>query len=322
MSKHFLQSTAREKYINLEGKATFRLEAPDFEAMAILETTPLGNYLFCPYGPNLLGENPHASLRTSLKALKTLAKEQKAFFVRIEPTIPFSNNTDQNDESVFTPDFMRSLGLKKSHDIEPAHTWALDLSQSEEDLLHEMPYSRIQYWHSAEKKGLKLRTTKDPKEITVLTSLLAEVSEKNHFNPQEENHLKNQLKSGFATLYIAEYDGQPLAASLIYDHNGIRYYAHSASSRKNKKLSKLSAGTVVLIQEIVDAKRQGFESFDFWGITTSKDPNHPWYGFTAYKKSFGGQQIDFSGTWDLPLNSLHYRLYRLIRKINRKRRKK
>lgn len=320
MSKHFLQSSDWEKYINLEGKKTFRLRENDFEAMAILEKTPLGNYLFCPYGPNLLGENPRASLRNALDALKKLAKEQKAFFIRIEPTVPFSEQS--NNEEIFTPVFMHSLKLQKSHNIEPAHTWTIDLSQTEEAILHEMPYSRIQYWHSAEKKGLKLRTSKNPEEITILTSLLAEVSEKNHFNPQEETHLKNQLKSGFATLYIAEYDNQPLAASLIYDYDSVRYYAHSASSRKNKKLSKLSAGTVVLIQEIVDAKRQNFKTFDFWGITTSEDPNHPWYGFTSYKKSFGGQQVDFSGTWDLPLNSLHYRLYNFIRKINRKRRKK
>ena len=52
-------------------------------------------------------------------------------------------------------------------------------------------------------------------------------------------------------------------------------------------------------------------------ITTSEDKNHPWYGFTQYKKSFGGFEVDYSGTWDFPLNKRKYSLYKKIRKANR-----
>ena len=42
---------------------------------------------------------------------------------------------------------------------------------------------------------------------------------------------------------------------------------------------------------IIDAKHNGRKKFDFWGVTTSEDPNHPWYGFTKFKKSFGGELV-------------------------------
>lgn len=309
MQQHFLQSPTWEKFEQLEGSTTFRISKPEFEALVILKSTPLGNYLYCPYGPTINltnNKSPINLLKIALSSLSDFAKSHQAFFIRIEPTYDFST-TD-----------LKSLGLKKSHDLNPAHTWIIDLTSPESDILKNMRKSNVQYWRSHQNKGLKIRQTKDPNEITILSSLLRAVSEKDNFNPQDESHLKNQLKSGFATLYIAELDSQPLAASLVYDHNGTRFYAHAATSDENRKIA---AGTVLLVQMILDAKNQGSQTFDFWGITTSEDPKHPWYGFTKYKKSFGGTQINYSGTWDLPLNPLRYKLYLSLRTFNRLKRK-
>lgn len=104
----------------------------------------------------------------------------------------------------------------------------------------------------------------------------------------------------------------------MYDYDNVRFYAHAATSDQERKLA---AGTVLLVQMILDAKNQGAKTFDFWGITTSEDKNHPWYGFSQYKKSFGGQMISYAGTWDLPLPPLRYQMYQLIRHINRLTRK-
>lgn len=310
MNTHLLQSPTWKKYEELEGHKAFFVSGPNFEALAILHSTPVGNYLFCPYGPTLDTKNTHLSdlnlLKTALDSLKKLAITQKAIFVRIEPTIPFD------------PKDLQGLGLIKSREIDPAHTLLIDLSEPETAILKNMRSSNVQYWRSHEKKGLKIRQTQDPEQITILTSLLQGVSDKNHFTPQDENHLKNQLKSGFATLYIAELDGKPLAASLVYDFNDTRYYAHAATSNEERKLA---AGTVLLVQMIVDAKKAGGKYFDFWGMTPSEDKNHPWYGFTQYKKSFGGHQVNYAGTWDLPVNSLRYHLYQSTRKLNRLKRK-
>lgn len=298
MKEHFLQSSIWEKYQQLEGHQTFRLNGKDFSAFAILETTPLGNYLYCPYGPTLKSPN---AIESALNSLSQLARENHAFFIRIEPTIDLSNLT-------------KPLKLTKSHDLNPAHTWKIDLTQPETAILKAMRGSNVQYWRSHQKKGMSIRQTKDPAEITILTKLLQKVGEKDHFNPQAESHLKNQLQSGFATLYVAEYEDKPLAAALVYDYDQTRFYAHAASSDEHRKLA---AGTVLLVQIILDAKNNGANTFDFWGITTSEDRNHPWYGFSQYKKSFGGELVTYSGTWDLPLNSLRYHFYQVIRRLNR-----
>ena len=65
MQSHFLQSEAWEKFQNFEGKTTYRLEDKDFSLLAIEDHTPLGNYLFIPYGPNITSQS---GLKSSLDA--------------------------------------------------------------------------------------------------------------------------------------------------------------------------------------------------------------------------------------------------------------
>lgn len=342
MEEHLLQSKIWEKYEKLEGKTTFRLTGDDFDCLVTKGETPFGSYLYLPYGPTLKNiktsqKSPKLTttqakkaLKNALRALQTLAKAQNAYFIRIEPTIALS--------AADIASSAKNLKVKKSHDLDPHYTWILDLENaSEEDLLKNMESRKVRYWRNAEKKGLKIRATKNPEEITILTDFLKNLGEKDKFIPQTENHLKNQLKSGdFATLYIAEYSeptaqktetanqkttptdpetkSTPIAAALVYDYNGVRYYAHAATDFEHRKFQ---AGSIILIQLILDAKRAGEKTFDFWGITKSEDKNHPWYHFTQYKKSFGGRELEYSGTYDIVLSPVKYRLYQMARKANR-----
>lgn len=318
--EHFLQSHEWEKYEQLEGETTFWREGEGWHALVLLKQTPLGNYLYLPYGPALTDAS---RLQLALTDLKQLAKEQQAFFVRIEPTLPLRNkggeNTDirsneNKGEKYFTVDQLKKLGLKKSHDIDPANTWVIDLPDSAEKLLDKMEKDRVRRWRNLDKKGIEIRTSKNPKEITILSGLLKKLSSERQFNPQDENHLKNQLRAGFATLYVAELDGEPVAASLVYDYGDTRFAVHAADDPAHHNLR---AGVSLTIQKMLDAQAAGKKFYDFWGITTSDNPKHPWYGFTKYKKSYDGRQVDYSGTWDLPLNHAKYAVYQVLRKINR-----
>ena len=74
----------------------------------------------------------------------------------------------------------------------------------------------------------------------------------------------------------------------------------------------------LLTSAIFDAKEKGLKYFDFWGIAPANAPkDHPWAGFTKFKKSFGGFPVEYAGTYDIVLNPTKYRLYNLARKANR-----
>ena len=110
-----------------------------------------------------------------------------------------------------------------------------------------------------------------------------------------------------------------VAAGLVFDDETIRYNLQGA---QDEEFRKFHATGILTVQLILDAKEKGLKYFDCWGIAPENAPkNHPWAGFTAFKKTFEGEEVDFAGTWDLILNRSKYRTYSFMRKINRLRRK-
>ncbi len=106
-----------------------------------------------------------------------------------------------------------------------------------------------------------------------------------------------------------------IAAGLVFDDRTTRYNLQGAQSEQGRKLH---ATGILTIKLILDAAEKGQKTFDFWGIAPENAPkDHPWQGFTNFKKTFAGFEVDYSGTYDLVLNPSKYRLYSLLRKFNR-----
>ena len=114
-------------------------------------------------------------------------------------------------------------------------------------------------------------------------------------------------------------DGEIIAASLFFDYQGTRFYMQSAA---NLDFKHLPATVALLSHAIFTAKEDGLKTLDFWGIAPEDaDASHPWYGFTEFKKSFGGYEKIYAGTFDYLIDPQKYHLYSLLRKINRIKRK-
>jgi putative femAB family protein len=114
-------------------------------------------------------------------------------------------------------------------------------------------------------------------------------------------------------------DGEIIATSLFFDYQGTRFYMQSAA---NLDFKHLPATVALLSHAIFTAKEDGLKTLDFWGIAPEDaDASHPWYGFTEFKKSFGGYEKIYAGTFDYLIDPRKYHLYSLLRKINRIKRK-
>ena len=64
---------------------------------------------------------------------------------------------------------------------------------------------------------------------------------------------------------------------------------------------------------IKDAKQQGYQCYDFWGIapTQVKNEQRSWAGLTRFKKGFNGEEINYAGTFDFVYNQFWYKLYNI-----------
>jgi len=78
-------------------------------------------------------------------------------------------------------------------------------------------------------------------------------------------------------------------------HGRVAYYSHNASSVSGRKKF---IPTVLTWRAIRLAKKLGCSRFDFEGIEDERYPvTKKWSGFTRFKKSFGGDVVEYVGSF-------------------------
>lgn len=317
MNTVLMQTKEWQALQNDLGETSFYEEGEEFHYLAILKHTPVGNYLYLPYGPVYKDKE---GFKKALKSLQKLAKEHAAIFIRVEPRDPnFLEYAPKN--------------AKKSKDLSPKETWILDLNEDQAKMISNFTQGTRTGYNTYAKKGITVEKTKDLERLKELVRLQDKLFKTKKLNTFSLDYFEKELSQPFATLYLARYnrpenvtedwtlpkENEIIAASLFFDHKNTRYYMQSAADMDYKRLP---ATIALLVEAIFDAKENGIKYFDFWGIAPDDAPkSHPWYGFTKFKKSFGGQPVHFAGTYDIVENPAKYHLYQLTRKINRIRRR-
>lgn len=324
-------------------------------------------WLYAPRGP-LLNYDNHELANQQMSALMTeikkIAKQEKGIFLRIDPLI-------KPAPALHFPNFRQNLT-----GFQPDHTLILDLTKSEEELLTQMKPKGRYNIKLAEKKGVKIRQaglTNDSeafnpvqfeKDLTAFYRILTETTSRDGFhghdlkfykdileslqiNPKADSSLTgvthntpgNLINHPGATLYLAEFDNQIIAACLntYYKDTATYYYGASSDTYRN-----VMAPYLLHWQAIIDAKAKGCKFYDFFGIaptheqsecasqqtsrlggTDPKRPKgaeakmnpHPWAGVTEFKKKFGGTETSYQKPQEFPFIKSLYLLYRAYKKL-------
>lgn len=303
---HFLQSPAWAAFQESLGRTVITDHGDGWSYLAVVEKGRLGNRLYCPYGP--AADSP-AALTDALTSLKAHAKELGVDFIRVEPT-----------GSIVAVDLQKSgYQQQASLHLQPQDTQIIDLTVPKNDIIAAMSQNNRNIYRNFHKKGLSIVTSQNPDDIDYFLTLIHKVADRNGITPHSDDYFRKQaaslFPSGAGTLYLAKLESQVVAAAIAFDGIATRYYAHAAA---DDEFRKLSAGTALLGHMITDAKDAGKQAFDLYGIAPADSPNHPWAGFTKFKKSFGGHEHHFVGLWEFPVKPWRYLLYRLLLALKRR----
>ncbi|HVI69549.1 MAG TPA: peptidoglycan bridge formation glycyltransferase FemA/FemB family protein [Magnetospirillaceae bacterium] len=293
---HFLQSSHWAAFQTALDHPVFYAHGTDWRCLAILEKSRTGRRLYCPYGPTA---QTAKALNNAFKALHLLARQHRAMFVRVEPILPAVRVG------------LASAGLKPAlKDIQPAQTWVQRLTKSVDELLADFTPTNRNLYRNAAKKGLTFRASSDPTDITIFLKMIHDVAANTGMQPHSDNYYRTMAKvllpRNAAHLYIADHHDKPVGAAIVFDSPTTRYYAHAGNLITARKLHP---GSPLLATMMFDAKKRKQTTFDFVGVAPMGQDNHPWSGFSQFKKSFGGEYLAYRGTWELPAHPL-YRLYR------------
>lgn len=306
-ARHILQSDGWMRFQDSLGRQTFYASGPGWSYHAVLENSePVlsksSKRLYTPYGPVASSVD---SLGKALSSLKELAVSQKASYVRIDP-YPF-----------FDKPTLKKLGLRRNlRNSQPDLTWILDLSPSEDELLMNMTSLNRRVWRRRKEFGLSFETDSSQKGQKDFDKLMGATASRTSSIFHSSDYIAKLLETfdKNAGIVFCLHSGKRLAGALFVDDDvtKTRYYMYAGSVEQAKKHSCSSA---LLNFLIFDAKGKGLKIFDFFGVSPISATKHPWAGYSAFKRSFGGRDVRLSGTWELPIKSLPHAAIRLGRRI-------
>ena len=253
-----------------------------------------GSFLLLSHCPLSLCKE---SFKEAMEETISIAKKERVVFIRIAPIF--------NYEDIFN-----DLGFKISpSSVFPVKSLELNLIPDEDVILSGMRKStRYLIKKELKDKSIKVLVSDDINDLDLFYNLQNKTAKKQGFKPFSYNYLKNEfetfLKDDQVRLVLGYHDQKCIAAAFIIFWGGKAFYHHGASI-----LSKVPVSYLVQWEAIREAKRRGCEQYNFWAIAPSDDPNHRWSGLTRFKKGFGGKEIEYSDTVDLPLSRRYLLTY-------------
>lgn len=199
-------------------------------------------------------------------------------------------------------------GLVKGRRFFTTETYWLDLAKSEDELLAAMhPKARYNI-RLAKKHGVEIVEDNSAAAFEKFWELMEQTTQRQGFYAHDKKYFELMwqiLKEKIAHLFVAEYQGEVLAAWMIFKYGDKIYYPYGASSDKHREVM---APALMLWETALWGKNQGCKVYDLWGVEEGK-------GFTDFKKRFGPKLIKFVGTYDLVINPPLYWLFRLVESL-------
>ncbi len=302
----FLQSSAWAAFQSSLSRELFFIHDEEFSYQGMGVRLPLGragSYLFFPRGPYVRDGEAFARFCDEATAL---CRKKNFLFFRCEP--------------IGTSDVQIPKTLKKTTAIHPADTLCVDLSKSEEELFYSLHQKTRYNIRLAQKKGVRVSDELSEGRIEDFLRLLRKTSERQPFSTHPAEYYRALIRF-FSTpapqrpigirLYSAIHHDICIANICVLEFGPIAVYLHGASDYAARDLM---APALLQWEAMLSAKRRGCQTYDFWGITPSADPHHPWAGITRFKKGFGGTVVSYPGTFDSACSPL-YQVYAFARRV-------
>lgn len=247
------------------------------------------------------GHTPDGAM---LKTLRELGRDNSCIFIKLEPSILFR-------EDIVS--FLLQNGCRKGRSLFAPHTFLIDLTKTEEELLSQVSQKTRYNVRLAQRKGVIVTEDNSPETFEVYLKLLKETTRRDKFYAHDENYHRRMWETlnpaGIAHLLVARYKGEIITTWIFFVFGNVLYYPYGASTRKHREVM---ASNLLMWEGIRFGKKAGCKTFDMWGsLGPDADSKDPWYGFHRFKKGYGGKLVEFVGTYDLVINPLLYRFYNL-----------
>ncbi|MEU3534313.1 MULTISPECIES: peptidoglycan bridge formation glycyltransferase FemA/FemB family protein [Streptomyces] len=163
----------------------------------------------------------------------------------------------------------------------------------------------------AEKAGVKV-VRGEYEDLPAFYELYAETAERDRFIPRPLSYFQRMWTALTAEhpdrmrLYLAQHDGEVLAAATMLIVGGHVWYSYGASTSRRREVQPNNA---MQWRMMCDAHELGAHVYDFRGITDTLEESNHLLGLLRFKVGAGGGAVEYVGEWDFPLNRLLHKAF-------------
>ena len=238
-----------------------------------------------------------------IAAAKELAKEVKAYVIKIDPDVPSDH---EGFRRILEAEGFRTKDDGKNFEaIQPKYVFRLYLNgRSEEELLASFHQKTRYNIRVALKKGVEVRIC-GKEMVPDFARIMLETGVRDGFATRPPEYFAAMLDNlgEHARLYMAFHEGQPIAGTLAIHYGDKVWYLYGASSNEHRNLMPNYLLQWNMIQWAVET---GSRVYDFRGVSGDLSEDNPMYGLYKFKKGFNGDFTEFLGEYDLVLKKISY----------------
>jgi lipid II:glycine glycyltransferase (peptidoglycan interpeptide bridge formation enzyme) len=269
-------------------------------------------YFYAPRGPIIDDPNSPA-MTVLLNFVKAEARKRNAFMLSIEPGAA-------DGDAVW-------LSALHHHGFHPTpfakhirHEWVLDISGDEKAILAGMKEKWRYNIRLAGRKGITVRRATEQADIDAFYKLYITTSNRDQFfiHPQAfyEKILRLFDEDGrdHAALFLAEYEGKPIAGTIILWLGPWSWYMYGASANEQRERMP---NHLLQWTSMQWAKSKGCHYYNFRGIPDMLEEGQELWGVYVFKRGFGGYAMRSLETHELVYNPLVYQVYHKLLEVKR-----
>ena len=255
--------------------------------------------LYAPRGP-VCDPHDEDTIKELVDGAKQLAKDRKGYTIKLDPDI-------KSDDEKFIK-IMSNLGFslhgegKNFEGIQPRYVFRLDTDGKTEEDLTAMFHEKWRYnIRLAVRKGVEVRIA-PREELEAFHKIMIETGMRDHFVTRPLSYFQRMFDSmgSHLRLYMAYFEGVPIAGTLAVHFGDKVWYLYGASSNQYRNLMP---NYLLQWEMIWWAVAEGCKIYDFRGVSGDISPENPLYGLYRFKKGFGGEFTEFCGEFELMLDS-------------------
>jgi len=276
-------------------------------AQILFRRLPLG--LTLAYLPKpVFSEQQSAISEQFWSEVDAVCKNHRVIFLKIEH--------DMWEDSI--PAKLRSThyAVSSPHNIQPPRTIIVDIKGTEDDILARMKQKTRYNIRLAARKEVTVRPWDD---LPAFHQMMLVTGGRDGFGVHSLEYYQRAYElfhpKDKTELLVAEYDGIPLAALMVFAHGRRAWYMYGASTDEERNRMP----TYLLQWEAMRwARSKDAQEYDLWGVPDEDEEtleahfterNDGLWGVYRFKRGFGGEVRRAAQALDRVYNPLLYRLY-------------